>query len=75
MFEFAFILYILFLLGYGAFLWAALWHVRAYRVPESGTERVSMALIALIGVLLSVSFLLFFQVPWRSYSLFPSFPL
>lgn len=71
MFGFALVLYLLFLLGYGAFLWAVLWHLRAYRLPESKAERVSTALVALIGVLLFVSFLLFFQVPWHSYSLLP----
>lgn len=75
MFGFAFILYFLFLLGYGVFLWAVFWHLRAYRSSESRTERVSTALVALIGVLLFVSFLLFFRVPWQSYSLFPRFPL
>lgn len=88
MFGFAFVLYLLFLLGYGAFLWAALWHLRAYRLPasparldeasakraggpESGTERISTALVACIGILLFTSLFLFFQVPWQSYSFAP----
>lgn len=75
MFGFSLILYLLFLLGYGAFLWAVLWHLRAYRIVQGGNERISTAFVALIGVLLFVSFLLFFQVPWQSYSLFPRFPL
>lgn len=75
MFGFALVLYLLFLLGYGAFLWAVLWHLRAYRIPESGADRVSAALIMLIGILLFISFLLFFKIPWQSYSLFPIFPL
>mgnify|MGYP001572747979 CR=1 FL=1 len=68
----ALILYILFLLGYGAFLWIALWHLRAYRVAQSGNDRVSGIILACVGLLLFVSLLLFFQVPWQSYSLFPS---
>ena len=75
MFGFALGLYILFLIGYGAFLWAALWHLRAYHIAESGVERISTALVALIGVLLFISLLLFFQIPWQSYSVFPRFPL
>lgn len=75
MLSVAFIFYLLFLLSYGAFLWAVLWHLWAYRLPEGGAERVSTALITLISILLFISFLLFFQIPWQSYSLFPRFPL
>ena len=75
MFGFALGLYILFLIGYGAFLWAVLWHLRAYHIAESGVERISTALVVLIGVLLFISLLLFFQIPWQSYSVFPRFPL
>lgn len=82
MFGIALTLYLLFILGYGAFLWAILWHLWAYRLPaspaggpEGGAERVSTALITLISILLFVSFLLFFQIPWQSYSLLPIFPL
>ena len=72
MFGFALGLYVFFLVGYGAFLWAALWHVRAYHIAESGADRVSTVLVALIGVLFLASLLLFFQVPWQSYSFFPT---
>lgn len=80
MFGVALIFYILFLFGYGAFLWVALWHVRAYRLsflPEQGgqkspMERVCTALVVCISILLLASLLLFFKVPWQFYSLFPS---
>ena len=72
MFGVALILYILFLTGYGAFLWVALWHLRAYRISESKAERVSTALVLCISILLFASLLLFFQVPWHSYSFFPT---
>lgn len=73
MFGVALIFYLFFLLGYGAFLWAVLWHLRAYCIAQGGNEHVSTIIVASISLLLVASLLLFLRVPWQSYSLTPSF--
>ena len=65
----AFVPYILFLLVYVFIAWAIVWQVNRYLLPNDASRWVLWIFIAGSVVLIAISLVLFFLIPWEEINL------
>ena len=68
MFLIALIFYILFLLGYGFFTMAIIFHFQKYRAPGESYSFITKIFLLAIMLLAILSFITFSRVPWENMS-------
>ncbi|OGZ45089.1 MAG: hypothetical protein A3J54_04405 [Candidatus Ryanbacteria bacterium RIFCSPHIGHO2_02_FULL_45_13b] len=66
MFSTAFILYGIFILGYGIFTAALVYHVYTFAIPEDPLHTFVIPFILISLILVGVSFYFFLHVPWNT---------
>jgi len=66
MFSLALILYGIFIVGYGTFAAALIYHVHKFAVPEDPLHTFIIPFVTLSLIVIILSFYFFLQVPWNN---------
>ena len=67
MFAFALVAYFIFILGYGAFAAALIYHVRKFAISEDPLHTFVTPFLATSIVLVIVSLYFFIRIPWNMF--------
>lgn len=68
MYSLALMFYFFFIVGYGAFAAALVYHVRAFAIPEDPLHTFVTPFIVLSLILLMLSFYFFLRIPWDTFA-------
>lgn len=69
MFFIALTLYGIFIIGYGIFAAALLYHIYTFSIPEDPLHAYIIPFVAVSLVLVAVSLYFFLQIPWNTLSI------